>query len=89
MAFLRDGIRDISEVYKKIDFSDVADSISRNRTVSKITDDDFRHSFCDSIDKVKAAYSYRKKDSGNKKMYDSTEYTKLVSSCEQLNVLNK
>lgn len=89
MAFLRDGIGDISEVYKKIDFSDVADSISRNRTVSKITDDDFRHSFCDSIDKVKAAYSYRKKDSGNKKMYDSTEYTKLVSSCEQLNVLNK
>ena len=89
MAFLRDGIIKLSDVYEKIDFSDVADSISRNRVISKITDDDFRHSFCDSIDKVKAAYTYRKNDSGNKKMYDATEYTKLVSSCAQLNMLNK
>lgn len=78
-----------SEGYAKIDFSNITDNISRNRTVSKVNEDGASHSFCDTIDKAKAMYGYRRNDSGSKKMYDASEYTKLGATYEQLNQLNK
>jgi hypothetical protein len=57
--------------------------------MSKLNEDDVSFGFCDSIDKVKAAYTYRRNDSGSKKQYDATEYTKLSATCEYLNRLNK
>lgn len=89
MRFLSERILALSEKYEKIKFSNVTNGVSRNRTASKLTEDDIQHSFCDSIDKVKSLYNYRRTDSGNKKMYDATEYTKIVSAYEQLNILNK
>lgn len=89
MSFLNQSLSDLSKIYNKIDFSDIADNASKNRTISKLNEDDIPHSFCDDIDKVKAAYSYRRNDSGTKKAYDATEYTKIAAIYEQLNMLNK
>ena len=89
MQFLNRCIGDLSRRYNEIDFSDITDNISKNRTISKLNSEDLAHSFCDTIDKVKAAYTYRRNDSGTKKMYDATEYTKIASVYEQLNALNK
>lgn len=89
MSFLSSCIFNLYEKYEKINFSNITNNISKNRTTSKLTEDAIYHSFCDSIDKVKALYNYRRTDSGNKKMYDATEYTRIVSAYEQLNVLNK
>ena len=89
MQFLNKCIADLSKRYNDIDFSDITDNISKNRTISKLNEDDVAHSFCDTIDKVKAAYTYRRNDSGAKKMYDATEYTKISATYEQLNALNK
>lgn len=89
MHFLSVCIQDLSKKYESIKFSNITANISRNRSTSKLTDDQMQHSFCDTIDNAKALYNYRRNDSGNKKMYDATEYTKIVSTYEQLNVLNK
>lgn len=75
--------------YDKIDFSNITDNLSKNRTISKLKEDNANHSFCDTIDKAKAMYGYRRNDSGSRKMYDSTEYTKVSAIYEQLNQLNK
>ena len=88
MSFLNISMARLSGKYNEIDFSDITDNISKNRTISKLKEDDVFHSFCDSIDKVKAAYGYRRTDSGTKKAYDATEYTKIASTYEQLNMLN-
>ena len=89
MQFLNRCIGDLSRRYNEINFSDVTDNISKNRTISRLNEDDLAHSFCDTIDKVKAAYTYRRNDSGTKKIYDATEYAKIASVYEQLNSLNK
>lgn len=89
MQFLNQCIASLSKRYNEIDFSDITDNISKNRSISKLNEYDIVHSFCDTIDKVKAAYGYRRNDSGSKKMYDATEYTKISATYEQLNSLNK
>lgn len=89
MQFLNRCVGDLSRRYNEIDFSDITDNISKNRTISRLNADDLAHSFCDTIDKVKAAYTYRRNDSGSKKIYDATEYTKIAATYEQLNALNK
>ena len=89
MPFLSKCLRDLSDKYKSINFSDITDNVSKNRNISKLNEDNIVHSFCDTIDKVKAAYTYRRNDSGTKKAYDATEYTKIAAVYEQLNALNK
>lgn len=89
MEFLRTGLGKLSIRYDEISFNTIADNVSKNRTISKLHEDDLFNSFCDTIDAVKSTYGYRRTDSGGKKMYDATEYTKAVSAYEQLNVLNK
>ena len=89
MDFLRLALGKLSQRYQEIDFSDITDNISKNRTISKLNESDISHSFCDSIDEAKAVYGYRRTDSGQKKMYDATEYTRISAAYEQLNVLNK
>ena len=86
---LGQSIRDLSTKYGEIDFSNITDNVSKNRTISKLNEDQIMHSFCDTIDKAKATYTYRRNDSGSKKMYDATEYTRIASVYEQLNALNK
>lgn len=81
-------IKKLADYYNEIDFSDIADNISKNRTIHKL-DEDIAGSFCDTIDSVKAAYGYRRNDSGSKKAYDATEYAKVAAAYEQLNQLNK
>jgi hypothetical protein len=82
MPFLSKCLRDLSDKYKEIDFSDITDNVSKNRKISKLDESDIAHSFCDTIDKVKAAYTYRRNDSGAKKAYDATEYTKISAVYE-------
>ena len=89
MIFLGQKIGFLAEDYEKMDFSNIADNIYKNRTIRKLDDDALSHSFCDTIDKAKSLYTYRRNDSGSKKMYDATEYTKVVSTYELLNSLNK
>ena len=89
MNFLNFCVAELSKKYESINFSNITTNISKNRSTSKLTEDQFQHSFCDTIDNAKALYNYRRNDSGNKKGYDATEYTKIVSAYEQLNVLNK
>lgn len=89
MQFLNRCIADLSRKYNEIDFSDITDNIAKNRTISKLNQYDIVHSFCDSIDKAKAAYGYRRNDSGAKKAYDATEYTRIAAVYDQLDALNK
>ena len=88
LPFPTDVLKKLSKMYDEIDFSNITDNISRNRTVHKISEDQ-AGTFCDTIDSVKAAYGYRRNDSGSKKAYDATEYTKVAAAYEQLNQLNK
>jgi len=67
MESVRNGIGYLYDAYKKIDFSDIADDSYKNRTISKIENYDSANNFCDTIDKVKAAYGYRRNDSGSRK----------------------
>lgn len=87
MEPIRNAIGQLYDVYKEIDFSDIADGTYKNRTISKVEDYNSANNFCDTIDKVKAAYGYRRNDSGSRKQYDATEYTKIVSTYEQLGQL--
>jgi len=64
MDFLRLALGKLSQRYQEIDFSDITDNISKNRTISKLNESDISHSFCDSIDEAKAVYGYRRTDSG-------------------------
>ena len=89
MEFIKKDLGVLSNTYKAIDFSNIADNMYKNRTISKIDQYDSANNFCDTIDKVKAAYGYRRNDSGSRKEYDATEYTKISSTFEQLNQLNK
>lgn len=89
MLAIHRPLAELYKMYKKTDFSDVSDDIAKNRTASKLDVDAIPHSFCDTIDNAKAAYNYRRNDSGSKKAYDATEYTKIAAAYEQLNVLNK
>lgn len=87
MEPIRNAIGQLYDAYKEIDFSDIADGTYKNRTISKVEDYNSANNFCDTIDKVKAAYGYRRNDSGSRKQYDATEYTKIVSTYEQLGQL--
>jgi predicted Ser/Thr protein kinase len=87
MEPIRNAIGQLYDIYKEIDFSDIADGTYKNRTISKVEDYNSANNFCDTIDKVKAAYGYRRNDSGSRKQYDATEYTKIVSTYEQLGQL--
>jgi len=82
MQSVRTCIGQLADKYKSIDFTNITDNVSKNRTISKIHADDMAHSFCESIDKVKAAYGYRRNDSGNKRMRDATEYTRIAATYE-------
>ena len=89
LPFLNENLAKLVKEYDKIDFSDITDNVSRNRVISKLDEHAITGSFCDTIDSVKAAYSYRRNDSGSKKAYDATEYAKVAAAYEQLNQLNK
>lgn len=88
MDFFRTCITNIGKAYNSTDFSDITDNLSKNRTISKLKEDAVFHSFCDSIDIVKTTYNYRRNDSGTKKAYDATEYTKIAATYDQLSQLN-
>ena len=86
---MRNIVNDLYRAYSDLDFSDITDNLSKNRTASKLKEDDMFLGFCDSIDKVKTIYNYRRNDSGSKKQYDATEYTRIAATYEQLSMLNK
>ena len=64
---MRNIVNDLYRAYSDLDFSDITDNLSKNRTASKLKEDDMFLGFCDSIDKVKTIYNYRRNDSGSKK----------------------
>ncbi|MEE3413764.1 MAG: hypothetical protein VZR53_00145 [Prevotella sp.] len=67
MEPIRNDLGHLYDAYKKIDFSDIADGTYKNRTISKVENYDSANNFCDTIDKVKATYGYRRNDSGSRR----------------------